>query len=108
VSEENVIADVKPIYITMKQKFGKMPNLFGIMAHMPDVLKVFLPLYQSIMGAGTLEQKYKPGFPLSLPTAPDCTRLERFEGTSFSLAGPGLETGSRLPQGESRSKVART
>jgi Carboxymuconolactone decarboxylase family len=59
VSEEKASAEVKPIYSNMKEKFGKMPNFFGMMAHKPAVLKAFLPLYGAITGEGALEQKYK-------------------------------------------------
>ncbi len=43
----------------LTQKFGKMPNFFGLMAHRPDVLNKFLPLYGAIVSEGTVEQRYK-------------------------------------------------
>ena len=57
--EEKAPADLKPIYESMKQKIGHMPNFFGILAHKPEVLKNFLPMYGAITGPGALEQKYK-------------------------------------------------
>lgn len=59
IQEERAAAEVKPIYGNMKQKLGKMPNFFAMMAHKPEVLKSFLPLYQAITGPGALEHKYK-------------------------------------------------
>jgi alkylhydroperoxidase family enzyme len=59
LAEEKASADVKPIYETMNKKFGRMPNFFGMLAHKPDVLKNFLPLYGAITGPGALEQRYK-------------------------------------------------
>jgi hypothetical protein len=59
MTEERAAADVKPIYADMKQKFGKIPNFFGMMAHRPEVLKSFLPFYQAVTGPGSVEQKYK-------------------------------------------------
>jgi len=59
LAEDKAPAELKPIYETMKQKFGRMPNFFGVLAHKPDVLKNFLPLYGAITGPGTLDQKYK-------------------------------------------------
>lgn len=57
--EEKAAGEIKPIYETMKQKFGRMPNFFGMLAHKPDVLKNFLPFYAAITGPGALDQRYK-------------------------------------------------
>ena len=57
--EEKAPAELKPIYETMKKKFGRMPNFFGMLANKPEVLKHFLPFYSAITGPGTLDQKYK-------------------------------------------------
>ena len=43
----------------MEKAFGRMPNIFGIMARRPAALKAFLPLYNSVVGEGTVEGKYK-------------------------------------------------
>lgn len=59
VSEAKADASLKPIYEGMKKKFGHMPNFFGMMAHRPEVLKNFLPLYQAITGEGSVEARYK-------------------------------------------------
>ena len=59
VAEEHASADVKPVYENMKERLGKMPNFFAMLAHKPEVLKTFLPLYQAITGPGAVEQKYK-------------------------------------------------
>ena len=36
-----------------------MPNIFGLMAHRPDVLEKFLPFYSAVMEGGTVELRYK-------------------------------------------------
>jgi hypothetical protein len=59
LAEDRAPADLKPIYEGMKQRFGRMPNFFGVMAHKPEVLKNFLPFYSAITGPGAVEQKYK-------------------------------------------------
>ncbi|MFQ5890675.1 MAG: hypothetical protein ACE5JR_11565 [Gemmatimonadota bacterium] len=59
VSSERAPADLKGIYGALTEKFGRMPNFFGVMAHRPAVLKSFLPLYGSILNEGTVESKYK-------------------------------------------------
>ena len=57
--KEKAAAEVHGIYDGVTKKFGKMPNIFGLMAHRPDVLAKFLPLYSAIMEGGTLEPRYK-------------------------------------------------
>ncbi len=59
VSGEKAHADVKDIYGSMKEKFGRMPNFFAVMAHRAAVLKNFLPLYGSVLNEGTVDPKYK-------------------------------------------------
>jgi len=59
VAEENAAADLKPVYEGMKQRFGRMPNFFGVLAHKPEVLKTFLPFYAAVTGPGAVEQKHK-------------------------------------------------
>ena len=59
LAEEKAPAELKPIYEAMKQKFGRMPNFFGLMAHKPEVLKNFIPFYGAITGPGALDQRYK-------------------------------------------------
>lgn len=57
--EEQASSEIKPIFETMKGKFGRMPNFFGMLAHKPEVLKNFLPFYAAITGPGALDQRYK-------------------------------------------------
>ena len=57
--QENAPEDLKPIYESMKKKFGRMPNFFGVMANKPEVLKHFLPFYAAITGPGALDHRYK-------------------------------------------------
>ena len=57
--EEKAPEELKPVYETMKKKFGRMPNFFGMLANKPEVLKHFLPFYSAITGPSALEQRYK-------------------------------------------------
>lgn len=59
VAEEQASPDLKPIYQNMKEKLGRMPNFFAMLAHNPEVLKNFLPFYQAITGEGALEARFK-------------------------------------------------
>jgi len=59
VSKDKTPDDVKPIFDTLSKNFGRVPAIFGTMAHRPGVLKHFLPLYGAIMNEGTVEPKLK-------------------------------------------------
>ncbi len=43
LSKEKAAPEVHETYEGMAKKFGKVPNIFGTMAHRPNVLKNFLP-----------------------------------------------------------------
>ena len=58
-SKEQAASEVHSIYDGMSKKLGKMPNIFGLMAHRPDVLAKFLPFYSAVMEGGTVEARYK-------------------------------------------------
>ncbi|MBI2526099.1 MAG: carboxymuconolactone decarboxylase family protein [Candidatus Rokubacteria bacterium] len=51
--------EAQPIYDALTKAYGKMPNMFGVMAHRPSVLKHFMPFYAAVMRAGTVEPRYK-------------------------------------------------
>ena len=51
--------DVKAVYDDLSKTFGRVPNIFGVMAHRPGALKGLLPLYGAVMNEGTVEPKYK-------------------------------------------------
>ena len=59
VTESQASPEVKPIFAGMKEKLGKVPNFFAMLAHVPEALKNFVPMYGAITGEGALEQRYK-------------------------------------------------
>lgn len=59
VPKDKASGDIKPIYEDLTTRFGRVPNIFGVMAHRPDVLKNFLPLYGAVVAQGTVEPKLK-------------------------------------------------
>lgn len=59
LTKEKAGAEVHGLYDAMTKKFGKMPGFFATMAHRPDVLAKFVPLYGAIIEGGTLEPRYK-------------------------------------------------
>ena len=59
VPREQAAEDVKPIYDGLTKAYGKVPNMFAVMAHRPSVLRHFLPFYAVVMREGTVELRYK-------------------------------------------------
>jgi len=57
--KEAASSEVHGIYDALTKKAGKVPNIFALMAHRPDVLAKFPPLYGAIMEGGSVEQKFK-------------------------------------------------
>jgi alkylhydroperoxidase family enzyme len=51
--------NLKAVYDDLSKTFGRVPNIFGVMAHRAAALKTFLPLYGAIMRDGTVEPRYK-------------------------------------------------
>lgn len=59
LTAENAAPAARPIFDALKKKAGKIPNFFATMAHRPEVLNAFVPLYGAIIDQGTIEQRYK-------------------------------------------------
>ena len=57
--KEKAASEVHETYDGMTKRFGKVPNIFGTMAHRPNVLKNFLPFYSAVINEGTVEARYK-------------------------------------------------
>jgi uncharacterized peroxidase-related enzyme len=59
VSKENAASEIQPILDKFTQVFGKVPDFFGTMARVPEVLATFVPFYGAVIDHGTVERKYK-------------------------------------------------
>ena len=59
ITKEKAADDVKPVYDNLTKAFGRVPNIFAVMAHRPPVLKNLLALYGSIINEGKVEPRYK-------------------------------------------------
>ncbi len=57
--KEKAAPEVHEAYDALTKRLGKMPNFFATMAHRPNVLKNFLPLYGAVINEGTVEPRYK-------------------------------------------------
>jgi alkylhydroperoxidase family enzyme len=59
LSKEKAAPEVHETFEGMTKRFGRVPNIFATMAHRPNVLKNFVPLYGAIIDEGTVEARYK-------------------------------------------------
>jgi alkylhydroperoxidase family enzyme len=50
---------VRTIYEAVEKNLGRVPNTFKMLAHRPEVLRAFLPLYNAVWAEGPLPQKLK-------------------------------------------------
>ena len=59
LAKNDAAPDVQPVYDSLAQMFGRMPNIFGVMAHRPNALKQFVALFGAVMMEGTVDAKSK-------------------------------------------------
>ena len=76
---------------------GKVPNIFATMAHRPEVLNTFLPLYKAIVNQGTVEAKYKELAYLRAAMVNGCEYCTRAHVASSKRAGITPEQVAALP-----------
>ncbi len=51
--------ELKELVDKLTGKFGFLPNMFAVMAHQPDVLKLFLPFSSAVMAEATISPRYR-------------------------------------------------
>src|SRR5258708_13324086 len=56
--KEKAAPELHETYEGMIKRFGKVPNIFGAMAHRPNVLKHFLPFYRSVINDSTVQHRF--------------------------------------------------
>ncbi len=59
ISKESAAPEIQPILDKLTHGFGKVPDFFGTMARVPEVLANFIPFYSAVIEHGTVERKYK-------------------------------------------------
>ena len=59
VTEDKTNDISKKIYASFKEQSGSIPEWVKIMAHRPEILKVFTELFKTIMGDGTIDTYLK-------------------------------------------------
>jgi uncharacterized peroxidase-related enzyme len=51
--------DLKESVAKLVHHFGRVPNMYGVMAHQPAALKSFLPFYAAVMGGGSISRRHR-------------------------------------------------
>jgi hypothetical protein len=61
LNQEQVSGDVQEIFDRVMETYGisTVPNVYGVMARAPEILKAYLPLRKAVNQQGVVEQKYK-------------------------------------------------
>lgn len=59
LAKDQVAESLKATYDQMHSAFGKMPNVFAVMAHFPAALKRFVPFYNAVMMKGSVPSNLK-------------------------------------------------
>lgn len=59
VSKENASPEVAKLFEALQHKFGKIPGIFGVMAHRPGALMGMVSINSAVMEQGTIEPRYR-------------------------------------------------
>ena len=59
LTKDQAAPQARETFDALNKKLGKVPNFFATMAHRPDILNKFIPLYGAILEGGTVEPRYK-------------------------------------------------
>jgi uncharacterized peroxidase-related enzyme len=97
LTKEQAAPEVHETFDKLSARSGKVPNIFAAMAHRPDVLKTFLPLYATIVNQGTVEAKYKELAYLRASMVNGCEYCTRAHIASSKRAGVTAEQVAALP-----------
>jgi uncharacterized peroxidase-related enzyme len=97
LTKQQAAPEIQEVFDKMTERAGKMPNFFAAMAHRPDVLKAFLPLYKEIVNEGTVEPKYKELTYLRASIVNGCEYCTRAHMASAKPAGVTAEQIAALP-----------
>jgi uncharacterized peroxidase-related enzyme len=97
LTREQAAPELQKTFDALAARAGKVPNIFAAMAHRPDVLNMFLPLYKAIVNQGTVEAKYKELAYLRASMANGCEYCTRAHVASSKRAGVTPEQVAALP-----------
>ncbi len=59
VKKENAAPELGELYGKLTDHFGKVPGIFGVMAHRPGALLGMVSINHSVMEKGTIDPHYR-------------------------------------------------
>jgi uncharacterized peroxidase-related enzyme len=97
LTKEQAAPEVQDTFEKLAARAGKVPNIFAAMAHRPEVLNAFRPLYKAIINEGSIEDKYKELAYLRTSMVNGCEYCTRAHIASSKRAGVTAEQVAALP-----------
>ena len=97
LTREQAAPELQKTFDALAARAGKVPNIFAAMAHRPEVLNTFLPLYKAIVNQGTVEAKYKELAYLRASMVNGCEYCTKAHVASSKRAGVTAEQVGALP-----------
>jgi uncharacterized peroxidase-related enzyme len=97
LTQEQAPPEAQEVFEKLAARSGKVPNMFAAMAHRPDALKTFLPLYATVINQGTIEAKYKELAYLRASMVNGCEYCTRAHSASSKRSGVTPEQIAALP-----------
>jgi uncharacterized peroxidase-related enzyme len=94
---EQATPEVRETFEKLAARTGKVANMFAAMAHRPEALNAFLPLYKAVINQGTIEAKYKELAYLRASMVNACEYCTRAHTASSKRAGVTAEQIAALP-----------
>ena len=97
LTKEKAAPSLHETFDQLAARAGKVPNIFAAMAHRPEVLSTFLPLYKAIVNEGTVDAKFKELAYLRASMVNGCEYCTRAHIASSKRAGVTPEQVAALP-----------
>jgi uncharacterized peroxidase-related enzyme len=97
LTKEQAAPELQDTFEKLAARGGKVPNIFAVMAHRPEALIAFLPLYKAVINEGAVEDKYKELAYLRTSMVNGCEYCTRAHIASSKNAGVTAEQVAALP-----------
>ena len=97
LTKEEAAPELQDTFEKLAARAGKVPNTFAAMAHRPEVLAKFLPLYKAIINQGTIEDKFNELAYLRASIVNGCEYCTRAHIASSKRAGVTAEQVAAMP-----------
>jgi uncharacterized peroxidase-related enzyme len=85
----DVPADVAEVFGSVAAEYGFVPNILRALAHCPDLLKVFVPLWAQVYDSPTIGPRLRALAALGTARAQDCAYCVAHMTASAQRAGVG-------------------